>query len=381
MTARHDPVRGARFWGAPGRAAQEFAVKGTLESVAPYGSGHINDSYCAVFEQGGRRERFLLQRINTHVFPDPAVLMENIERVTTHIAGKVPGGGRRVLTLVRARDVRDGQGGRAGQPGRALLADEDGQFWRMYRFIEGARSHDVVEDAVQAYEAARAFGEFQRMLADLPAPRLHETISDFHNTPKRLAALKRAVEEDALGRAEGAQREIGFALERESVTRLLVEAGLPERVTHNDTKINNVLLDERTGEGICVIDLETTMPGLAPFDFGDMVRTMSCRAAEDERDLSLVRMEMEMFEALARGYLSAADFLLDLEKRMLVQAGRVITLEQGIRFLTDYLEGDTYFKVHRAGQNLDRARAQFRLEESLEENAAAMERVVEGAEG
>jgi hypothetical protein len=334
-----------------------------------------------VFEQGGRRERFLLQRINTHVFPDPAVLMENIERVTTHIAGKVPGGGRRVLTLVRARDVRDGQGGRAGQPGRALLADEDGQFWRMYRFIEGARSHDVVEDAVQAYEAARAFGEFQRMLADLPAPRLHETISDFHNTPKRLAALKRAVEEDALGRAEGAQREIGFALERESVTRLLVEAGLPERVTHNDTKINNVLLDERTGEGICVIDLETTMPGLAPFDFGDMVRTMSCRAAEDERDLSLVRMEMEMFEALARGYLSAADFLLDLEKRMLVQAGRVITLEQGIRFLTDYLEGDTYFKVHRAGQNLDRARAQFRLEESLEENAAAMERVVEGAEG
>jgi hypothetical protein len=381
MTARHDPVRGARVWGAPGRAAQEFAVKGTLESVAPYGSGHINDSYCAVFEQGGRRERFLLQRINTHVFPDPAVLMENIERVTTHIAGKVPGGGRRVLTLVRARDVRDGQGGRAGQPGRALLADEDGQFWRMYRFIEGARSHDVVEDAVQAYEAARAFGEFQRMLADLPAPRLHETISDFHNTPKRLAALKRAVEEDALGRAEGAQREIGFALERESVTRLLVEAGLPERVTHNDTKINNVLLDERTGEGICVIDLETTMPGLAPFDFGDMVRTMSCRAAEDERDLSLVRMEMEMFEALARGYLSAADFLLDLEKRMLVQAGRVITLEQGIRFLTDYLEGDTYFKVHRAGQNLDRARAQFRLEESLEENAAAMERVVEGAEG
>lgn len=381
MTARHDPVRGARVWGAPGRAAQEFAVKGTLESVAPYGSGHINDSYCAVFEQGGRRERFLLQRINTHVFPDPAVLMENIERVTTHIAGKVPGGGRRVLTLVRARDVRDGQGGRAGQPGRALLADEDGQFWRMYRFIEGARSHDVVEDAVQAYEASRAFGEFQRMLADLPAPRLHETISDFHNTPKRLAALKRAVEEDALGRAEGAQREIGFALERESVTRLLVEAGLPERVTHNDTKINNVLLDERTGEGICVIDLETTMPGLAPFDFGDMVRTMSCRAAEDERDLSLVRMEMEMFEALARGYLSAADFLLDLEKRMLVQAGRVITLEQGIRFLTDYLEGDTYFKVHRAGQNLDRARAQFRLEESLEENAAAMERVVEGAEG
>jgi hypothetical protein len=352
-----------------GRAAQEFAVEGTLVSLAPNGSGHINDSYCAVFEQGGRHRRFLLQRVNTHVFHDALALMENIERVTTHLAGKGPEESRRVLTLVRAR---------GGGPG---LMDPEGNFWRMYGFIEGARSYDVVETAAQAYEAARAFGEFQRMLADLPLPRLHETIPDFHNTPKRLAALKHAVEEDMLGRAEGAEREIAFALERESVTCLLVEAGLPERVTHNDTKINNVLLDERTGEGICVIDLETVMPGLAPFDFGDMVRTMSCRAAEDERDLSLVKMEMEMFEALARGYLSVAGaFLLDLEKRMLVQAGRVITLEQGIRFLADYLEGDQYFKVHRAGQNLDRARAQFRLVESLEEQAAAMERVVE-AEG
>ena len=275
-----------------------------------------------------------------------------------------------MLTLMRTRD------------GRACLVDEDGAFWRMYRFIEGARSYDVVESAAQAYEAARAFGEFQRMLADLPGPRLNETIPDFHNTPKRLQTLKRAIESDTLGRAEEAVREIGFALERESVTRVLVEAGLPERGTHNDTKINNVLLDERTGKGICVIDLETVMPGLAPFDFGDMVRTMSCRAAEDERNLSLVRVELEMFEAVARGYLSAAgDFLLDSERRMLVEAGRVITLEQGIRFLTDYLEGDKYFKVHRAGHNLDRARAQFRLVESLEDQAAAMERVVEAAEG
>jgi hypothetical protein len=357
------------------RAARGFAVEGTLESVAPYGSGHINDSYCAVFEQGGRRERFLLQKINTHVFPDPAALMENIERVTTHLAAKQSGDSRRVLTLIGTRD------GRAGQEPQAWLMDEDGSCWRMYEFIEGARSYDVVETAAQAYEAARAFGEFQSTLADLPAPRLHETIPGFHSTPKRLGALKRAIESDALGRAEGAEREITFALARESVTRLLVEAGLPERVTHNDTKINNVLLDERTGKGICVIDLETVMPGLAPFDFGDMVRTMSCRAAEDERDLSLVRMEMGMFEALARGYLSVADFLLDLEKRMLVQAGRVITLEQGIRFLTDYLEGDMYFKVHRAGHNLDRARAQIRLVESLEDQAAAMERVVESAGG
>jgi hypothetical protein len=164
------------------------------------------------------------------------------------------------------------------------------------------------------------------------------------------------------------------------VTQLLVDAGLPERVTHNDTKVNNVLLDERTGQGICVIDLETVMPGLVLYDFGDMVRTMSCPAAEDERDLSLVRIEMGMFEALARGYLSVAgSFLTDAEKRMLVQAGRVITLEQGIRFLADYLNGDTYFKVHRPGQNLDRARAQFRLVESLEEHGAGMERVVAAA--
>jgi hypothetical protein len=361
----------------PGQAARGFAVDGTLESVAPYGSGHINVSYCAVFERGARRERFLLQRINTHVFRDPVALMENIEHVTTHLGRKIGSvdGGRRVLTLARARP------GRPGQNGRPWLMDEDGGFWRMYEFIEGARSYDVVENAAQAYEAARAFGEFQGMLADLPPSRLRETIPGFHNTPRRLGALKRAIETDALGRSEGAEREIAFALERESVTRLLVEAGLPERVTHNDTKMSNVLLDERTGKRICVIDLETVMPGLAPFDFGDMVRTMSCRAAEDERDLSLVRMEMEMFEALARGYLSVAGgFLLDLEKRVLVQAGRVITLEQGIRFLTDYLEGDTYFKVHRVGQNLDRARAQFRLVESLEEHAAAMERVVEAAE-
>jgi Ser/Thr protein kinase RdoA (MazF antagonist) len=356
-----------------GRAAKEFAVEGTLESVAPYGSGHINDSYCAVFEQGGRRERFLLQKINTHVFHDPAALMENIERVTTHLAGKGLGNperSRRVLTLVRARD------------GRVWQMDEDSNFWRMYRFIEGARSYDAVESAAQAYEAARAFGEFQRMLADLPAPRLHETIPGFHNTTKRLVALKQAVEMDSLGRADGAEHEIEFALQRESVTRLLVDAALPERVTHNDTKINNVLLDEQTGKGVCVIDLEIVMPGLAPFDFGDMVRTMSCRAAEDERNLSLVRMEMEMFEALARGYLSVAGgFLTDAEKGNLVEAGRVITLEQGIRFLTDYLEGDMYFKVHRVGQNLDRARTQFRLVESLEEQTAAMERVLEGAEG
>jgi hypothetical protein len=220
------------------------------------------------------------------------------------------------------------------------------------------------------------------MLADLPAPRLHDSIPGFHSTPKRLRALKRAIESDALGRAEGAEREISFALERESVTRILVEAGLPERVTHNDTKINNVLLDEQTGKGVCVIDLETVMPGLAPFDFGDMVRTMSCRAAEDERDLSLVRMEMGMFEALARGYLSAAGgFLTDAEKLILAEAGRVITLEQGIRFLTDYLEGDTYFKVRRAEQNMDRARAQFRLVESLEGQTAAIERVLEAAAG
>lgn len=350
-------------------AALQFRIDGELTSVTPYGSGHINDTFCAVFQQGGVAARFILQRINTHIFKDPGALMENIQRVTEHLALRMADVGdrsRRVLTLIEERG------------GRAWHVDGEGGYWRAYRFIEGARTYDAVESTEQAYQAARAFGRFQHLLADLPAPRLHDTIPYFHHTPKRMQTLERAIEADAVNRAREARTEIEFALARQSMAGVLLNAGLPERVTHNDTKFNNVMLDDASGEGICVIDLDTVMPGLALYDFGDMVRTTTSPALEDERDLSKVTMQFPMFEALVRGYLSAAGgFLTKAEKELLAFAGRLITIEIGIRFLTDYLAGDTYFKVHREGHNLDRCRTQFELIESMEEQQEAMERLIE----
>jgi aminoglycoside phosphotransferase (APT) family kinase protein len=219
------------------------------------------------------------------------------------------------------------------------------------------------------------------LLASLPAPRLHDTIPDFHNTPKRFTALVEAIASDVTGRAVQAKPEIDFALKHQPIASVLLSANLPERVTHNDTKFNNVLLDDDTGEGICVIDLDTVMPGLALYDFGDMVRTTTSPAMEDERDLSRVTMQFPMFEALVRGYLtSAGDFLTRAEKQHLVFSGKLIAFEQGVRFLTDYLAGDTYYKVHRESQNIDRCRTQFKLVESIEQQEERMERLVQSIE-
>jgi Ser/Thr protein kinase RdoA (MazF antagonist) len=235
-----------------------------------------------------------------------------------------------------------------------------------------------VQTPAQAFQAGRAFGRFQQMLASLPAPRLHDTIPDFHHSPKRFKALEQAIDADVAGRAILAKQEIDFAMTRRSITGVLLDANLPERVTHNDTKFNNVLLDDDSGEAICVIDLDTVMPGLAPYDFGDMVRTATSPAMEDERDLSKVTMQFPMFEALVRGYLSSAGgFLTKAEKDLLAFSGKSITFELGVRFLTDYLAGDTYFKVHREGHNLDRCRTQFKLIESIEQQEEKMERLVE----
>ena len=212
----------------------------------------------------------------------------------------------------------------------------------------------------------------------MPAPRLHDTIPGFHHTPQRFAKLEAAIAADPANRALLAKPEIEFALNRKAMTGVLLAAGLPERVTHNDTKLNNVMLDDKTGEGICVIDLDTVMPGLAPYDFGDIVRTSTSPAKEDERDLSKVKMQFPMFEALARGYLAtAAEFLTKAERQLLVFSGKLITFEIGVRFLTDYLERDVYFKVHREGHNLDRCRTQFKLVESIEQQEDAMKKVVE----
>jgi Ser/Thr protein kinase RdoA (MazF antagonist) len=346
-----------------------FEIPGVFSGATPYGSGHINDSYSAVVFQGNRKVRFLVQRMNHHIFKDPIAVMENIQRVTSHLAEQLagePDRARRVLALVPACD------------GRAWHMDEGGNYWRAYRFIENASSYDAVQTPRQAHQAGKAFGRFQQMLARMPAPRLHETIPDFHNTPKRFAALQRAISEDVANRAAGACADIDFALAHESIVGILVYANLPERVTHNDTKFNNVLLDDATGEGICVIDLDTVMPGLASYDFGDMVRTTTSPAMEDEQDLSKVSMEFSMFEALTRGYLDAAgSFLTNAEKQHLAIAGKLITLEVGLRFLTDHLAGDTYFKVHREGHNLDRCRTQFKLVESIERQEEKMGRLVD----
>ena len=349
--------------------ARAFEIHGEFVSAAPYGSGHINDTYCVVFDQAGARGRYIFQRINHLVFKNPVALMENIARVTRHLGGKFAGSddaSRRALTLISARE------------GKPFHHDAAGNCWRVYLFIEQARSYDAVESPAQAFQAAKAVGLFQKLLADLPAPRLHDTIPDFHHTPKRFLALEKAIAADAVNRAALAKPEIEFALRHQAMTGVLLAANLPERVTHNDTKFNNVLLDDATGEGICMIDLDTVMPGLALYDFGDMVRTATSPAQEDERDLTKVTMQFPMFEALVRGYLAAAEFITPAEKQHLAFSGKLITFEIGLRFLTDFLAGDTYFKVQRDGHNLDRCRTQFKLVASIEQQETKMKRLVEG---
>jgi len=353
--------------------AAQFQFRGEAVAFVPYGNGHINDTYLVTCNGSGAPVRYILQHINRHVFHSPAVVMQNIERVTAHLAAQLaqgPDRARRALTLVPARD------------GSNWYVDADGETWRAYFFIENARSYETATSVEQAFQAAEAFGRFQQQLASLPSPRLHETIPDFHHTPKRFAALQQAIAADAKGRAKLAQPEIDFALAHESITGVLLQASLPERITHNDTKFNNVLLDDATGESLCVVDLDTVMPGLVLYDFGDMVRTTTSPAAEDEQDLSKVTMQFPLFEALVRGYLSAAGgFLSEAEKKFLAFSGKLITFEVGIRFLADYLAGDTYFKIHREGHNLDRCRTQFRLVESIELKEERMNRLVESIAG
>jgi aminoglycoside phosphotransferase (APT) family kinase protein len=353
--------------------SRNFQIFADFQSASTFGTGHINDTYAATYHQGGAAIRYIHQRINQTVFKDPVGLMENVERVTDHVRAKLvdrPDVTRRSLTLVPARD------------GRMYYIDPQGECWRTYVFIEEARTYDAVESTRQAFEAAKAFGRFQDLLADLPAPRLHDTIPDFHNTPKRFAALEKAIEADAANRACLAREEIDFALRRKPITSRLLDLQaqgvLPERTTHNDTKFNNVMLDDATQEGLCVIDLDTVMPGLALYDFGDMVRTTTSPALEDEKDLSKTCMQFSMFEALLRGYLaSAGDVLNKAEKEHLAFSGKLITFEIGIRFLADFLAGDVYYKVHREGHNLDRCRTQFKLVESIEAQEEAMNRLVE----
>ena len=353
--------------------AAAFRLGGSYCGGAPYGTGHINDTFAISFEQGGVTTRYILQRINENVFRNVDAVMENVARVTAHagrraVASGAPDAIRRALTLIPTR------------AGGNLHRDAAGA-WRCYIFIEGAQSHDIIEHPAMAREGARAFGEFQRLLSDLPGGRLLETIPNFHHTRRRFDTLRRVVAEDKRGRVREAAAEIALVLEREAMVDVLLDlqarGEIPERVTHNDTKLNNVLIDDTTGAGICVIDLDTVMPGLALYDFGDMVRSATNSAAEDEPDTSLVTARLEIFDALAEGYLGATRSILNAaEIAHLAFSGRLITLEVGIRFLTDFLEGDVYFKIKHPAHNLDRARTQLALVRSMEAQQDKMEAII-----
>jgi hypothetical protein len=352
-----------------------FDMRADFVHGTPYGSGHINDTYCATFDQAGMRSlRYILQRINTNVFRTPIQLMENVDRVTRHSLARLvetgnPEAYRRTLTCIPAVD------------GKAYAVDALGNYWRVYPFIERATGYDEIETNEQAYQAAKAFGNFQKLAADLGGERLHETIPNFHNTPQRLEALKAAIEADSKNRAAGLKTEIDFVLARAAdcsrITDLIASGVIPERVTHNDTKLNNVLLDDESAEGVCVIDLDTTMPGSALYDFGDMVRTATPTTREDSTDLGKLDIRIDRFEALVRGYLgSASSFLNAAEVENLAFSGKLLTLECGIRFLTDYLQGDVYFKIKHPDHNLDRCRNQFAFVSAIEKRLTEMEAIV-----
>ncbi len=354
--------------------ARHFTMPGKFLGSSPTGAGHINDTYEARFSQGGVPVRYIIQRINHHVFKQPQLVMQNIERVTTHIANQLEDAGaeepdRKVLTLIPCRD------------GKMWHVDAVGNHWRAYIYIERASAHSHVDRPAQAEEAARAFGNFQAFLTDLPGGRLADTIPNFHHTRSRYDALMKAAAADRAGRAASVRAELDFCREREWMVDVLLDlmarSQLPERVTHNDTKINNVMIDDETGRGICVMDLDTVMPGTVLYDFGDLVRTTAISTAEDEPDPSKTQFRLPMFEALVTGYLDGAgSFLEPAEIDNLAFSGALITLETGLRFLTDHLEGDHYFKIHRPGHNLDRFRVQAALVRSMEAQMDAMKKIV-----
>jgi Ser/Thr protein kinase RdoA (MazF antagonist) len=347
--------------------ALKFELGSEFDAVERYGGGHINDTYVVNASQGPGEVRFILQRINKSVFKDPAALMDNIRRVTEHLQNKRTAG-HTSLSLVPAR------------AGGHLHVDESSEYWRMYRFLEGARSYDSIPSVAHAREAAAEFGRFQELLRDLPGPRLAETIPGFHNTPARYVQFHQALDSDTHDRRRHCMPEIDRALVWEECAASLLalqEAGdIAERITHNDTKINNVMFDLDSDKAVCVIDLDTVMPGLALNDFGDLVRTATTPAAEDETDLSRITMRMDYYEALVDGYLGAAGRCLnEVEVENLAVAGRIITIETGVRFLSDYLSGDEYFRVQRPNHNLDRCRAQFAMAASIDEQLGDMQQL------
>ncbi|MBD5458557.1 MAG: aminoglycoside phosphotransferase family protein [Lachnospiraceae bacterium] len=356
-------------------AIEQFAVNGRLTERCPYGNGHINDTFLLVYETPeGAKKQYILQRMNHNIFKNPQQLMENVVNVTKYLREMIilQGGepDRETLNVIKTRDDRN------------YYQDSGGNYWRMLLFIERTICLEKVESAKDFYDSAVAFGNFQRMLADYPAEKLHETIPNFHNTPSRFLDFQRAVNEDKMGRAAFAKAEIDFALERKAdtsvLTALLAGGQLPLRVTHNDTKLNNILFDESSRKALCIVDLDTVMPGLSHYDFGDSIRFGASTGEEDEKDLSRIELDLYLYEVFTKGYLEGCGGrLTDKEIEMLPMGAKLMTYECGIRFLADYLEGDIYFKIHREGHNLDRARTQFKLVADMEAKWDDMRAIVE----
>ncbi|NIM14338.1 MAG: phosphotransferase [Candidatus Aminicenantes bacterium] len=357
--------------------ARQFQPGGECLDARSYGTGHIHDTYLVNIRQKGRCVPYIFQRINRYVFPDPPGVMENIVRVTRHIRQKLETQGisegeidRRVLRVIPTHD------------GGSYYLDPENNYWRAYVFIRGARTYDVLSSNEQLFQVAYMFGRFMAMLEDLAGPPLHETIPDFHNGRKRLKDFQEALASDSHNRAAAAKSEIDFLLDRASMFDILPglvqEGKIPVRITHNDTKVNNIMLDDITGEGVCVIDLDTVMSGLSLYDFGDLGRTTLSPMAEDERDLSGVSVELSRFETILNGFLVGVGGSLNrVERNYLVFSIKLMTLLIGMRFLTDYLQGDPYYKVHREGHNLDRCRRQFRLVQSITDCEEEMNAIVE----
>ena len=332
-----------------------------------YGNGHINETYLV------EPNRYILQKINTDIFTNCDELMQNIANVTDFLRDKITKEGgnpnRETLTVINTLD------------GKKYYRDQDGSCYRMYLFIDNTNTINCNPTAEQLCSAAKAFGKFQKMLNDYPADTLFETIKDFHNTPDRYAKLEKAIEDDIAGRRHLVEKEIEFALSCKdwisTVTDAIADGSIPLRVTHNDTKINNVMFDADSDEAICVIDLDTVMPGSLLYDFGDALRIGAATADEDETDLSKVEFDLEKFEGFAKGFVEEmADSMTKREIELLAFSAKLLTYECGIRFLTDYLNGDTYFKIHRENHNLDRARTQFKLVADMDKKMDAMNAIV-----
>lgn len=349
-----------------------FNAEGTWLSGAPFGNGHIHDTF-RIETAETDKDDYILQRLNNRVFKNIPELQENIERVTLHLNQKLkqtPGSDvkRECLTLIPAKD------------GKSWICDSEGNYWRMYIFISRHRSYNIVDSPNKAYEGGKAIGRFQAMLSDLPGKPLHDTIPYFHDIEKRLETFINTLNSDPVNRASGVKNEIDFVMKRADEMKIILNLGregrIPLRITHNDTKFNNILLDENN-KALCVIDLDTVMPGYVHYDFGDAIRTAANITSEDEKELSRVRMDIGLFEAYARGYLSETrDTLNETEKEFLAFAPRLITFTIALRFLTDYIDGDHYFKIHHENHNLQRARAQFRLVESMEEQYGLMRKII-----